>query len=81
MRRPPLPLPLHAAISSARLPTLATPLIACCALCCPPLFAVLGYSYVVVGVVCVVLALCFFIKQRLTQRHLADAEFISGPGR
>lgn len=36
----------------------------------------LGYAYVVVGVVCVVLALCFFIKHRLTQRALGDADYI-----
>jgi len=39
----------------------------------------LGYAYVVVGVVCIVLALCFLVKQRLMQRSLADADYIQGP--
>ena len=36
----------------------------------------LGYAYVIVGVVCVVLAICFLVKQRLTQRALGDADYI-----
>ena len=40
----------------------------------------LGYAYVVVGVVCVVLALCFFFKQKLSYRPLAYADYIQGPG-
>ena len=39
----------------------------------------LGYAYVVVGVVCIVLALCFLVKQQLTKRDLADADYIQGP--
>ena len=39
----------------------------------------LGYAYVVVGVVTIVLALCFLIKQQLTKRDIADADYIQGP--
>ena len=38
----------------------------------------LGYAYVVVGAVCVVLAVCFFIKHRMTQRPLGHADYIEG---
>lgn len=37
----------------------------------------LGYAYVVVGVICIVLALCFFIKYRLSPRELGDASYIT----
>ena len=37
----------------------------------------LGYAYVVVGVVCVVLALCFLMKYRMAPRDLGDASYIT----
>lgn len=37
----------------------------------------LGYAYVVVGVVCVVLAICFFIKDRLSPRELGNASYVT----
>jgi len=37
----------------------------------------LGYAYVVVGVICIVLALCFLIKYRLSPRALGNASYIS----
>jgi hypothetical protein len=40
----------------------------------------LGYSYVVVGVICIVLALCFLIKYRLSPRELGEASYLSWQG-
>jgi len=37
----------------------------------------LGYAYVVVGVVCIVLALCFLFKYRMQPRDLGDASYIT----
>ena len=37
----------------------------------------LGYAYLVVGIVCIVLAICFFIKTRLTPRDLGNAPYVS----
>jgi hypothetical protein len=39
--------------------------------------AVLGYAYVIVGVVCIVLALCFLLKYRFSPRDLGDASYIT----
>ena len=37
----------------------------------------LGYAYVVVGVVCIVLALCFCLKYGMSPRDLGDAAYIT----
>lgn len=37
----------------------------------------LGYAYIVVGIVCVVLAICFFIKHRLSPRDLGNAPYVA----
>lgn len=37
----------------------------------------IGYAYVIVGVVCIVLALCFLIKHKLSPRELGDATYIA----
>ena len=37
----------------------------------------LGYAYVVVGVISIVLALCFLLKYRLSPRELGDASYIT----
>lgn len=37
----------------------------------------LGYAYVVVGVICIVLALCFLVKYRMSPRDLGDAAFVT----
>jgi len=37
----------------------------------------LGYAYVVVGVVCLVLAICFFIKHRFYPREPGTAHYVS----
>jgi len=37
----------------------------------------LGYAYVVVGVICIVLAICFLIKYRLSPRDLGSAPYIT----
>lgn len=44
----------------------------------------LGYAYVVVGVICIVLAVCFLIKYRMSPRDIGDANYITwqkGPHR
>lgn len=40
----------------------------------------IGYAYVTVGAVCIVLALCFLIKYKACPRDLADANYISHKG-
>mmetsp|Transcript_61034 Transcript_61034/g.120780 ORF Transcript_61034/g.120780 Transcript_61034/m.120780 type:complete len:402 (-) Transcript_61034:460-1665(-) len=37
----------------------------------------LGYAYVVVGIVCLVLAICFFVKHRFYPRELGTAQYVS----
>lgn len=37
----------------------------------------LGYAYLVVGIVCIVLAICFFIKSRVSPRDLGNATYVS----
>ena len=37
----------------------------------------LGYAYVIVGVVCIVLALCFCLKFGMSPRDLGDAAYIT----
>jgi len=37
----------------------------------------LGYAYLVVGIVCIVLAICFFVKSRLSPRDLGSAPYVS----
>lgn len=37
----------------------------------------LGYAYLLVGVVCLVLALCFFIKHRMAPRELGTAPYVT----
>jgi len=37
----------------------------------------LGYAYLVVGVICVVLSVCFLIKHRLSPRDLGSASYIT----
>jgi hypothetical protein len=37
----------------------------------------LGYAYIVVGAICLALAVCFFIKHRLAPRDLGNAPYVS----
>jgi len=37
----------------------------------------LGYAYLIVGIVCIVLAICFFIKSRFSPRGLGNAPYVS----
>jgi len=37
----------------------------------------LGYAYLVVGIVCIVLAICFFVKSRSGPRDLGNAPYVS----
>ena len=37
----------------------------------------LGYAYVVIGVICIVLAVCFLVKYKMAPRDLGDASYIT----
>jgi hypothetical protein len=40
----------------------------------------LGYAYIVVGTLCLLLALGFFIKHRVSPRKLGDMQYFNWPG-